>query len=189
MLRTNSIISFVPLIKEKNTKTIIEEIKLEISKNIPELSINVGLGNYYSKINDLKKSFQEAEQALKISKAINVKNSIHDYSEIGIYKVLFEVKDFQKLQSFFNETLGRLDEYDQNHGTELIHTLEVYLNENCNITKASEKLYIHRNTLKYRLSKIKKILKCNLNDPYDRLNLQVGLVVKKFLDLQCISKN
>jgi DNA-binding PucR family transcriptional regulator len=64
---------------------------------------------------------------------------------------------------------------------ELVDSLFVYFEENCNAVKTAKRLFVHRNTLDYRLKKIEEISGRNLSDPYDRLTLQLGVIVGKQL--------
>ena len=71
--------------------------------------------------------------------------------------------------------------YDKKYNTNLIQTLEVYLNKNCNLNQTAETLFIHRNTIKYRLQRIEEITNTSLNDAFTRLNFFNAILIKKFL--------
>lgn len=71
--------------------------------------------------------------------------------------------------------------YDKKYNTNLIQTLEVYLNKNCNLNQTAETLFIHRNTIKYRLQRIEEITNTSLDDAFTRLNFFNAILIKKFL--------
>ena len=76
---------------------------------------------------------------------------------------------------FARKTLHALLDEDQAKSSRLIATLERYLDCHCHIKQTSGRLYIHANTLRYRLSRIQELLGCDINNPVDRLNLTVAL--------------
>ena len=77
--------------------------------------------------------------------------------------------------------LRRLQEYDQAHSTALLHTLCVYLLQEQNLHATARQLFIHRNTLVYRLEKIKKLTGLDLREFDDAIIFKVALMVKKYL--------
>ena len=80
---------------------------------------------------------------------------------------------------FCKDFLGDLIKYDKKHNENLCYNLKKYLMNNGNVTKAAKELYIHPNTLAYRIKKIEKILKKDLDDPRERFNLFLALMIKK----------
>ena len=67
--------------------------------------------------------------------------------------------------------------YDATHGTDLVHTLEVFFEQNANASQTARALYVHRNTLNYRLQRIVEISGLDLNDAEARLAFQLALKV------------
>lgn len=185
ILRSDSVILIVQenTTKKKNgLQLILEEIVNSVSGQLPGITASIGAGNCYSDLNDIKKSFKEAELALKVAKSMNVESVIY-YKYLGLYRLLFKVVDHKELESFYQETLGELIEYDRLYKHDFMGTLNVYLNENCNLVKTSESLDLHRSTLKYRIKRIEEILRRDLGKSNDRIELQVGLLIGKFIDL------
>ena len=86
------------------------------------------------------------------------------YEEMGIYQLLFSIRDNNILERIVEEQVGILIAYDQENDSEFLTTLDVYLQENCNITKTTERLYVHRNTVKYRIKRIQELLKKDIHD-------------------------
>jgi purine catabolism regulator len=87
------------------------------------------------------------------------------------------------LRSFAKETVGPLIDYDKERGTELIKTLETYFECRGNLKQVAEKMYVHYNTVLYRLERIVQITNVNLDDAADNLNFQIGLKIIKILDI------
>lgn len=182
-LRSDSVILLLK--EQKNHYSNLEEIITKIRKAVGErlrgITVSAGVGNMYSELIDMRKSLKEAQQALRISKLSNSQNNTYFYKDLGIYSLLLNIKDQQVLEKFYYDVLGQLSEYDRINSTELLNTLEVYLRESSNITTASEKLFIHRNTLKYRVAKIEEIAHCDLKDSRERMKLEIALMIGKIL--------
>ena len=181
--RSDSIILIITDIRERDDffPVLAEDIHRIAARKLPGLTASIGLGNSYLRLSDVQRSFKEAEQAILVINCTDKKNSILSYQEIGFYKLLFGIEE-EELISYNNETLGRLEEYDQQHGSDLVFTLQVLLDENYNLTKTTKKLFIHRNTLKYRIQKIESITGLKVEEPgYHRLNLQLSLAIRTFV--------
>ena len=86
-----------------------------------------------------------------------VPSSITSFSELGIYRMLLQFAESRNPNEFFCEALERLLEYHQQADKELVKTLRAFLECNGNLTETSDRLFIHRNTLKYRLERIRDI--------------------------------
>ncbi|MDN5311476.1 MAG: PucR family transcriptional regulator, purine catabolism regulatory protein, partial [Thermoanaerobacteraceae bacterium] len=98
------------------------------------------------------------------------------------YDFILSCKENENLKKFCDRRLLKLIEYDSKNKEEnLLNTLRVYLDCTGKHNMAAEKLFIHRNTLNYRLNKIREILDCDLNDPSTRLRLEIGLKIANLL--------
>jgi len=126
---------------------------------------------------DLGRAVRQALGALSLGQRINDRPGPHFYDDLGLYRVLADLRDRSELQRFYQETLGDLLTYDAQHGTELVQTLRVLFDENTNVSQTARALYVHRNTLNYRLQRIVEIAGIDLNDAETRLALQLALKV------------
>lgn len=145
------------------------------------LHVNLGIGGFYIAAFKQRLSFAEAEFALKIIEYENMEQNICFFAESGIYQLLFAVKDSSVYKRFYENTLFPLDEYDKLNKTLLSTTLKTYLDENCNMEAASKQMFIHRNTLKYRLEKIETLTGLNLKSNSDRSLLWVAYKMKNII--------
>jgi DNA-binding PucR family transcriptional regulator len=180
--QSNSIIVMFPINEKDKKKTvnlISENIIKEISLKIEKLQISIGIGTYWRGFEDLKKSVLRAQKALKVLRINGRKDRICKYSDIGVYRLLFELEKSSEMKSMYEETLGKLIFYDKKNSTELVNTLEVYIRENCNLIMAAEELFIHKNTLKYRIKRIEDILECDFKDLEQILNFSIALKIGK----------
>lgn len=185
LFRLDTLIVFLPSPanskKSSGLKETAGELLQKFRSDFPGLKLNIGWGKAYTDIRDARKSLAQAEQALKVAKSQAESNSFMGYDDLGFYKVLFNVKDRAELESFRNEALRSLLEYDKKHNADLVNTLSVYLEEHDNLTHVAERLFIHKNTLKYRMQKIAEISGRNLANPQERTLLIFAAVIHKFL--------
>jgi sugar diacid utilization regulator len=160
----------------------IKEIQEVIKKRIDGLSVSIGIGNSYKDLKMMKQSLNEAELAIDSAKCQGLDDTITKYKDIGIYGLLFSIKNKTVLENYFTQVLGPISNNDdKNKDTNLIQILEMYLNENCNITVTAEKLFLHRNTLKYKIKKIEDLLNCDLHNFDDCMKVKIALYINKIL--------
>lgn len=155
------------------------DIQNEVKKQLQGITINIGIGNSYEDLNMMKKSLQEAEFAIDKAECFDCNNTITKYTDIGVFSLLFNIQNKETLKSYYNNILGSIE----NH-TDYINILEVYLGEDCNLLSTAEKLFIHRNTLTYRINKIEKILNRNLHSFQDCVEIKLALYIRKILSKQ-----
>jgi sugar diacid utilization regulator len=157
----------------------LKEIQEIIKKRMDGLSVSVGIGNSYKDLKMMKQSLNEAELAIDSAKCQGLDDTITKYKDIGIYGLLFSINNRTVLENYFTETLGAIN--IENKDNNLIEILETYLNENCNITVTAEKLFLHRNTLKYKIKKIEELLNCDLHNFDDCIKVKIALYINKVL--------
>ncbi|MGM0437926.1 MAG: PucR family transcriptional regulator [Bacillota bacterium] len=156
-----------------------KKIGEDLLNNSDTKSYYFGVGGLYLKSSETKKSYEEAKKALKIGKLFIGENEVFIYKKLGIYRILSMVNEEGEVVEFCDDILGKLIEYDKKNNEDLCYNLKKYLMNNGNITKAAKELYVHPNTLSYRIKKIEKILKKDLDDPRERFNLFLALMIKK----------
>ncbi|MFO7695615.1 MAG: helix-turn-helix domain-containing protein [Anaerolineae bacterium] len=100
------------------------------------------------------------------------------YADMGLYRLLLGLRDQTEVQRFYNDTLGRLVDYDREHNTDLVATLHAFFEQNANASETARKLFVHRNTLNYRLRRIAEIVGLDLDSADTRLALQVALRIQ-----------
>ena len=86
------------------------------------------------------------------------------YEDMDIYKLFVEVSDKSVLKDYYNEVLGKLEEYDNEHGSNYLEFLKTYLDNNASPQLVSEKEFIHRNTVVNYLKKVKCIIAFAIRD-------------------------
>lgn len=148
------------------------------------IDAKAGIGSAYEYISELKKSFQEALNSIKISHSESKSQKVFFYDNLGIYSLIAQIKNDKFLDEYVNNHIGKLIQSDVLQEGDLCKTLEAYLDHNCNAAAAAEHLFIHRNTMRYRMDKIKKILCCELDDLDVYLELKMAFEIKNYRESQ-----
>ena len=158
----------------------IELIKEELNKKIDKFYFNIGAGTYVNEVSQISESYQQASYVLDFLKATERKNVIYRYNQLGIMRLLWKLNS-DELKKFAIEYLAKLIEYDQGNSTEWLDTLGVYLEEGGSIQNAAKRLFIHPNTMSYRVKRIKEILEIDLQDQEVQLNLLAAYKICKYI--------
>lgn len=146
------------------------------------ISMKAGVGTSYEYIEEFKKSYQEAKNALSISKIATKEQKVYFYENLGIYSLIAQISNGKFLDDYVENRIGKLVKADNMQEGELCETLETYLEHNCNANAAAEALFIHRNTMRYRMDKIKRILDDDINDMSVFLELKLAFAIKRYRD-------
>ena len=184
MLWVDDVILLMPY-ENESTKAgentdILRDIVEKFTAKMPGLVVTAVLGGKFESLQDARKSYLQAIKVLRFAGLQTASSPIYAYDQLGIYKLLFEIEP-DKLAMYYQEVIEPLNQYDRKHHMDLANSLFVYFEENCNAAKTAKRLFVHRNTLDYRLKKIEEITSRSLDDPYERLTLQLGVIVGKQL--------
>lgn len=171
-----SLIIMVPYKNQKINSKILDRIYLN-SKKVIHQEVKLGVGSTYQGLSGLRKSYREAEKAVTIGPAIKKDQTIIYFEQLGVYRLISLIKEKKELNHFYEEAIGDLLKYDQESDLDLVYTIEQYFKCNESLKETADKLYIHVNTLKYRLQKIKSLTGLSLQKSEEKLMLHMGLKV------------
>ncbi len=139
-------------------------------------SLVIGLSTASRQATGVRQCYQEATEALRVGKALSEgKPGVWAFENLGILPWLRALPPEMHSASRHHRVVQEIAEHDQTHGTELLKTVEVYLDRLGNAQQSAQDLYIHRNTLRQRLAKVKETWELDLRDPYTVLNLLVAI--------------
>jgi purine catabolism regulator len=144
----------------------------------PETPARCGIGTAVDDLSRWRDSFRQAGQALEMARRLEAGKPLY-FPDLSVYRLLFQLEYHPELQAFKQEMLGPLLVYEG--GGELLRTLEAYFRHNGNISQAADALFIHRNTLIYRMERIAEITGLDLDNTETRLALQLALRIHKML--------
>ncbi|WP_459478172.1 PucR family transcriptional regulator [Clostridium saccharoperbutylacetonicum] len=141
--------------------------------------IHIGISENLNDIRVQDENFNKALIAMKMAKKKGKK--VRDYKKLDIYKLLLNSKDKQVLKEYYEDTIGKLEKYDEENNTDLTDFLYMYLKNNGSQSLVAEKQYIHRNTVNNQLKKIEKITGYNPLDLEEKLRFYLGFYIKDLL--------
>ena len=131
-------------------------------------------------VEELSEIYEHAKIALEIN---SEPDKINYYENLGLYKILFDVKNPKILKTFYNENLGKLEELDADKKEDFLRTLALYLKTGGNALKVAELNNAHRNTILYRISRMEEILGFDFSDGEIRTAMQVCLYIRNLNNL------
>ncbi|MBQ6798692.1 MAG: helix-turn-helix domain-containing protein [Oscillospiraceae bacterium] len=157
----------------KIAETIEETLKNELfTKTV------IGIGTVANHLRELADSYKEAQVAIEVGKVFDTEKSIITYENLGIGRLIYQLPT-TLCEIFLSEVFKKnsIDSLDQ----ETLFTINKFFENNLNVSETSRKLFVHRNTLVYRLEKIKKLTGLDLREFDHAIVFKVALMVKKYL--------
>ena len=147
-------------------------------KNELYLKTVIGIGTVAEHLRELADSYKEAQTAIDVGKVFDTEKSIINYENLGIGRLIYQLPT-TLCEIFLSEVFKKnsIDSLDQ----ETLFTINKFFENNLNVSETSRKLFVHRNTLVYRLEKIKKLTGLDLRQFDHAIVFKVALMVRKYL--------
>ena len=172
----------VVLVKElkSNDSKEITKYGRQIDAGVTELGVAhvIGIGSVATQLKDIARSFKEAQVAVEIGKVFDDSITMMSYENLGIGRLIYQLPT-TLCEMFLSEVFkkGSVESLDE----ETLFTIQKFFENNLNVSETSRKLFVHRNTLVYRLEKIKKLTGLDLRQFDHAIVFKVALMVKKYL--------
>lgn len=159
---------------EKVAKVILDSLNMEGIRNV-----HVSIGGEVTDIKNVSASYKEAKVAMEIGKIFESERYISDYKKLGIGRIIYQLPQ-SLCKIYIQEVLQGIsvDRFDE----ETLTTVNKFFENNLNVSETSRQLYIHRNTLVYRLDKIQKLTGLDLRSFDDAIIFKITLMVSKYLN-------
>ena len=143
-----------------------------------ESTVVVGIGTVAAHLRDLAKSYKEAQIAIEVGKVFDTEKYVVSYENLGIGRLIYQLPT-TLCEMFLQEVFKKnpIDSLDK----ETLFTINKFFENNLVLSETARKLFVHRNTLVYRLEKIKKLTGLDLREFDDAITFKVALMVKKYL--------
>ena len=159
----------------------IEKVATNISDTLSSefyTKVNIGISTIVENLKDLARAYKEAQIALEVGKVFETEKNIISYENLGIGRLIYQLPT-TLCEMFLQEVFkrGSLESLDR----ETLMTIQCFFENNLNVSETSRKLFVHRNTLVYRLDKIRKITGLDLREFEHAITFKVALMVKKYL--------
>ena len=158
---------------EKLARSIADTLQTEFFTRV-----NIGIGTPVIGVKDLARSFKEAQIAIEVGKVFDTEKNIVSYDNLGIARLIYHLPT-TLCDTFLKEVFkkGSIESLDH----ETLFTIQKFFENNLNVSETSRKLFVHRNTLVYRLDKIKKLTGLDLREFDHAIIFKIALMVKKYL--------
>lgn len=153
------------------------QLKAQMEGLLNQRKVRIGVGRDYADPTEIFRSYQEAKVALKLGDLLQEQNQTPFFVDLGVERILYN-HELQELQEFYRETLEDLERYDKSQKNDLMETLEKYVSHRCDLKETADALFLHKNTLRYRLKKIEEILHIDMEDFNEILSLMVAFKIK-----------
>ena len=154
-------------------RTIEERLKSELF-----VRTTIGIGTISEHLRELADSYKEAQVAIEVGKVFDTEKTVINYENLGIGRLIYQLPT-TLCEIFLSEVFRKnsIESLDQ----ETLFTINMFFENSLNVSETSRKLFVHRNTLVYRLEKIKKLTGLDLREFDDAITFKVALMVKKYL--------
>ena len=164
-------------VEAKDLYRIAEQVENAL-KNELGLKVVIGVGTVVGHIRELARAYKEAQVAIDVGKVFDTEKSIVSFENLGIGRLIYQLPT-TLCEMFLTEVFkrGSIDSLDQ----ETLFTIQKFFENNLNVSETSRKLFVHRNTLVYRLEKIKKLTGLDLREFDHAIVFKVALMVRKYL--------
>jgi len=180
--RENMLFCIVPLdgdITGGGLKSWLDDLVRQVQSE-QHIRMYAGVSSRCNNIADFRRGFAEAEEALQIGQCFNTQTRSTYFNDLGIYRYLYTFACSNKLCDSYFEQIAAIARYDKGHKrSELLDTLELYLEHGGNIKDSSELLGVHRNTLTQRIERIQSLCSINIEQYYNRLPMLAAIKIHR----------
>ena len=174
----------VVIVKELSRNTSIEQVEKFCAELIDSAAkeysakVVIGVSSIVDNLKDLARAYKEARIALEVGKVFDIEKPVMSYENLGIGRLIYQLPT-TLCEIFLGEVFkkGSLESLDR----ETLMTVQSFFENNLNVSETSRKLFVHRNTLVYRLEKIRKLTGLDLREFEHAVTFKVALMVKKYL--------
>jgi DNA-binding PucR family transcriptional regulator len=162
---------------------VLDAVATELAGGLTGFATTAACSRTVSDPVDLHRAAAEAVMTANVAEARG--QSALTFEETGSYRLLLTAisEDPSELQRFFDETVAPLIAYDDQYETELVRTLETFLDEDANVARTAERLFTHRHTIRYRLERVRELTGLDVGSTDGRERLGLGLKAMRVLGL------
>ncbi|MFD1065143.1 PucR family transcriptional regulator [Oceanobacillus locisalsi] len=178
------LILLIRLWKENDTSDkiyqFIEHFQEKISTQLQLTSLHGAASQIYDSAKDMTQAYEEALQSLSLQKQFPEElDSCFLYEDLGIFQWVDILKEHRQKRHHTNKYIQLLQQYDKRQQSHLLHTLEKYLENDSNVHRTAKDLFIHPNTMNYRLKRIQEISHLDLKNPHQKIAVYLELLADK----------
>lgn len=180
----NIVIAFINNDEDKVQKILKRLKKEQTSRELAD-NLYMGIGDKAIDAYGIHKSYRHAKKVMELNVKTGQDNyEVAKYQDMGVYRLLMDIEDPATLKEYYNETIGNIVAYDKMNNGDLAIVLRAYLENNGSIQQTAEQMFIHRNTVNYKIRKIEELLDIDLSETSSRVNLDIGFKVADILNVK-----
>jgi len=141
-----------------------------------------GFSDMFSDPYELKRHYEQAHAATHLGTAFEDERSLIPYEDYKVYSLFLNVSDKDLFNQYSTEAVRRIHEYDLKNATDYLETLCHYLGSQCSVQKTADRLYVHRNTVAYRMGKIRELFGISFEDDRQNYLNYTSCLLRRYCD-------
>jgi sugar diacid utilization regulator len=174
-----AIVLMLPIQKKGEATGLIRDMIPWVKDRVDLKTIRVGIGYPWKELDDFRDSVACAKHAIHFGEQMNTQQEIYDYSDLTAIRIFDEIEDKGMLRSIEKQVLGPITTGQADK--ELLRTLETYFQTDCNAKETAAALFVHENTMRYRVRKIENLLNKDLRNHNDVFELELAMRIREYL--------
>jgi DNA-binding PucR family transcriptional regulator len=159
-----------------------DHVRGPLQEFLDQTGVSLGISSIFSSLIECRMHYLQALSAIRIGRILCPERQLTYYADVQLYELLPAEVMSGGERIYRHPELRKLQEYDALHQSNLYHTFFIYLKNNRNMQLASEELYMHRNTLRYKLDQIGRLLETDFTDSEKMLAYYVSYKIAEFCD-------
>lgn len=168
--------------EHKGLHNLLVDLQRNLAQELKDISVSLAVSDHCTSLLDVGSGYREACELMEISRKTQGEGQLAIKEELDVYRLLYRCGHQEEMAAFCQEMLGSLMEHDADSGVDLLFTLRRFLEKGAAMRQTARSLFIHENTLRYRLGKIEEITGMDLRKPNHRFRLAMALHMTPFLD-------
>lgn len=146
-------------------------------------NLTAGMSNFFTDLKHTKKFYHQALKSVELGLKLGIQSVIHRYSDYYIYHLFEMCEKKEDIHFFIHPGIIKLLQYDKKHGTDFVNTLREYLETPGQPAQTAKRLHIHKNTLLYRMDKIRSIMNCKIDSGDEYMSFGLSIKIMKYLNM------
>jgi DNA-binding PucR family transcriptional regulator len=179
------VVVLLPAAHEAEARRVAEAVARELRSSLYGFTFALGHSRVATDPADLYRAGNEALLAANVAEANSEEDAVLAFEDTGAYRLLLPAmsEDPAELQRFFAETVEPLVTYDEQYETDLVQTLETFLDADANVAGTASRLFTHRHTIRYRLERVRDLTGLDVSSTDGREKLGLGLKAMRVLGI------
>lgn len=175
---------FILRLKDRSSayRQVFERIDATLRRQRPKTAVRIGVGKVCQSLSEIPESYASAQQVLRFYKFTEAQRVAY-FDGVDLHFLLLAISDQKVLRNYYQDLFSPLIEYDRNNHASLMQTLSMYIAHDASLSSTAKALFVHENTLKYRLNKIRSLMHIDPGKLEDQVRVSVAFKIGDILDL------